>query len=235
MKKLLDYLKDFLYPKYLTCAICHEEIDEANYLCKICRGSLQYQIGLTCDICGRMLIRTQSYKICDICKCLDRYMDGGSSVVVYDEMIKKTIFDLKYKGKKYLANVIAKMMFDQLLYLKIDKNFDLITSVAMYHKKEKKRGYNQAGLIGQALSEISHIPYEDVLIRNKATPSLNKIPLLERGDILKNIFESKSVQGRVLLVDDIITSGHTFNECAKALKVSGASYVYTLAFASSEQ
>lgn len=234
MEKIFNYVKDLLYPKDLTCCICGDELERED-ICYTCLGSIQFNIGTLCQICGRMMPRSQHYPICDICKCLERHLDSGTSVVVYDDYVKGLLYDFKYHNKRYIAEVIATLMLEQVIRLDLEWSFDFIVAVPLHKRKLSQRGYNQAQLIAGKLSVLTHLPVKNGLIRRKQTPPLKEIPLFERTSILDGAFEmTQALSGNILLIDDIITSGNTMNECARTLKNHGADRVYGLVFAASE-
>lgn len=232
---MLEWLKDFIYPRDLTCILCHDELNDAHEsgLCATCLGSIQFHIGKTCDYCGRM-IRSE-YAICNQCKLLNRQLDGGFSVVVYDDYIKGLLFDLKYYRKTYIAHSIAVLMLNKIVSLDLEQTFDYIVPVPLHEERYKTRGYNQSEIIAKSLSELTNIPIRSVLSRIKNTPPLNLYTVDVREEILNDAFKAVgNINGNILLIDDITTSGHTLNVCGRVLKECGAEEVYGLTFAASE-
>lgn len=237
LKNWLNYLLDMLYPRNLNCVLCHEPLytDHESHLCSVCLGSLQLNIGSVCRICGRMMPANDVYLICNNCKSLNRFIDAGTSVVTYDAYVKKMLFNFKYYNKKYIAHTLATMMLNKMVECDLAVDFDYIVPVPLHPKKLKKRGYNQAYLISYYLSEFTGLKIKDGLIRSKNTAALNHYDFNERQAILKGAFELKEgIEGNVLLVDDIYTTGHTMNHCAEVLKQSGATYVFAVSFAVGE-
>lgn len=122
-------------------------------------------------------------------------------------------------------------MLDPLLFE--DWRFDCITYVPMFKKREKARGYNQARLLAQELAE--RVNCECVALLEKITYTKNQASLTrsERETNLVGTFAATCASPKsVLLVDDVMTTGATANECAKVLKKAGAKTVYVLTFAS---
>ncbi|MBN2794385.1 MAG: ComF family protein [Clostridia bacterium] len=224
---------DYLFPKYLNCVICQRHLYEKEWFCNLCKSEFQIQTGYCCKYCGRMLLKG-SYPVCNICKVLNRYFEGGTSVVVYDDPVKELIKAYKYKNKKYLAEVLSEYMHLRFMHVFGDIQLDGIVYVPTHEDKLKHKKWCPAEQLALQLGHRMDLEVKPVLKRTRNTPPLNAIPLDERYEILKGAFTSEKVDGRYLLVDDIITSGNTLNECAKVLKEKGASEIYILTFAASE-
>lgn len=230
--KLLDMFMDMLYPRHLTCVLCHDESD--GELCKKCLGSIQFNIGPICLSCGRMIMKND-YLICHQCKTFERHYDRGISVGVYDDFMSKLLFDLKYNDKKYIARMMASYMVEYIIKLDLEIEFDFIVPVPLHKDRLKKRGFNQTELIGQFMSDMTGVPQNTDLVRMKPTKPLSTLSADERLEILNDAFELKSpILGNVILVDDIFTTGSTLNTCAKELKSCGTSYILGVTFAVGE-
>ncbi len=103
---IYKYFIGLIFPRDLTCVLCNRELFQINEgnLCNVCMASLQFTIGNTCRICGRIMPTYEKYRVCNNCKLLDRYFDIGVAVLEYDDYSKKIFFDFKYYQKKYLAH-----------------------------------------------------------------------------------------------------------------------------------
>lgn len=230
--KLLNVFMDMLYPRNLSCVLCHEESD--GELCSKCLGSIQFNIGPICLSCGRMIMKSD-YLICHQCKTFERYYDRGISVAVYDDFISKLLYDLKYHDKKYIAHMIASYMVDYIVKLDLDVEFDYIVPVPLHQERYKKRGFNQSELIGKFVSEMTGVPLNTILSRTKNTKPLSAMTADERVRILSDAFELKApILGNIIIVDDIFTTGSTLNACAKVLKSNGADFILGVTFAVGE-
>ena len=146
------------------------------------------------------------------------------------------IFSLKYNGKTYIAREIAEMMADRLELAEAD--FDVIVPVPMFAAKERKRGFNQAALMGRFLGKLTGKPcLEHGLLRLEATRPMRGLSPTERKENVKGKFAinekyGKMLEGkRVLLIDDFYTTGSTARECQKALEKASPGEVIFLAFA----
>jgi len=230
---LKDYFFELLYPRNLTCVLCHSEVD-GKELCDVCLGSIQFNTGRVCGSCGRMIL-SGAYPVCENCKTLNRYYDRGISVVTYDEYIKKLIFNFKYHDKRYIAHTMAGYMLKEIINLDLDIEFDSIVPVPLHETRFKSRGFNQAELISHFLSEMTGLKVDTSLKRISNTKPLNKLSSEERHDVLSDAFElTESIKKNIILIDDIFTTGATVNACALKLKEMGSGFILVTTFAVGE-
>lgn len=165
----------------------------------------------------------------------DKYIlssfDASISCCTYEGAARDMVHGLKYQGKKDISISMAAMMYEVIK--KSNLKFDVIVSVPIHKNRVKKRGYNQAQVIAIELSNISSIPYMDILERKKDTPSQ---VLFNGGERWYNVMDAFSCSNdltgkRVLLVDDVVTTGATACFCSKALREVGACYITVVSFA----
>lgn len=159
------------------------------------------------------------------------WFDGIFCLSEYKGIIKDAIMRYKYFGKSAYYRTFAKLMAGMLKTEPETYNFDMTIAVPLYKKKEMIRGYNQAQLISKELGKIMGIPDKSkLLVRLRNTGSQSLLRRDERYINVKDAFEvtdKKQVEGKtVLLVDDVLTTGHTLNECSKMLKKAGTVNVY---------
>ena len=150
---------------------------------------------------------------------------------IYAGSLRKVIHLLKFKGIKRLAQPIAMLLSELPL-----PEADGIVPVPLHSKKMKEREFNQTALIGRHLSRQSGIPLLlEVLKKDKTTPPQTDVTGKERLKNVKNAFSTgKPLTGlRLILVDDVITTGATVYECARVLKKAGATSVIVVALARS--
>lgn len=171
---------------------------------------------------------------CYSCTELKPIFDECISIFRYDEFTKKLIHDFKFNDKTQYAKSFASLIYRQSSEL-IGKA-DLIIPVPMHKTNLRRRQYNHALLIAKSLSKLADKEFKvDALI--KARPSQNQMGLRrhERMKNLQNTFavpQAFKVKGKVVvLVDDVMTTGATANECAKTLKKAGARRVNVLTVA----
>lgn len=230
MEKLLDKL---FCEVRLTCNLCGEEIFSEEYFCKDCLKQLPFNDGAICSRCGRKT--PNSTGLCLSCKGENTYFDIARSLFLYKYPINNMIQNFKYNNFRYLAELFAYMMKD--VYLKEFFNADIIVAVPMQEKDEEIRGFNQSQLLAEKLSEFISVPVSDeVIIKKKQTPHQVGLDKKHRLKNLESVFKVCNKElikdKRVLLVDDVLTTGATSMTVSKKLKEGGASAVFLLTIAS---
>ncbi len=231
-KSLRNFFRIHLYNPKWRCLSCKTEIFSGKYFCEECESKLPLIDTYYCEHCGRKLKVASSY--CLSCKNKMTKIDRARSYYDYQKPINTLIMQLKYYGNMYLADVFAQDLAN--LYFKNYFNADLICCVPMSKKGMRKRGFNQSELLARALSEIVGVPVEVVLIKIKETANQAKLSREERLKNLKGAFrvtcKEKIKDKRVLIVDDVLTTGATSETIAEMLKNKGAKQVFLLTVAS---
>jgi len=219
---LLKDLIDLLLPP--VCYICKRRLkSEENIICNDCYSRIRLLSPPYCERCERPL-PTPDIKVCDTC-IIERhpcsYIRGISP---YDGITEHLIILLKYNGKRGTAKILGRLMTQAILKEEIYRNCEVIVPVPLHPTRKRERGYNQAELLGKELSVELNIPLvSDALIRVRATPSQTKLPSEERATNVKDAFvvnkqKIKLIKDKtILLVDDVLTTGATLNECARTL------------------
>lgn len=215
------------FPDDIKCIVCGREIRPNRYgLCKEC--SIEPNENF-CLRCGRHKVGIGDY--CSTCSEFSLHFDEARSSVNYEGCAKTLIRRLKYGNAEYLANILSQYMLDTLLAT--DWNADCITFVPMHNTRQRARGYNQAELLARALGERVDIECVQLLNKVSATENQARLTGNERFENLKNTFTAITTPPEhIILVDDVITTGATADECSKMLKRAGAKVVYVLTFAS---
>lgn len=176
-----------------------------------------FPIYSTCILCGREDISSYNCGLCKDCLDIAPFATENNTIFYYEDGISRQIQNLKYNNKRYLAKVLVELGREKLDAL----SYDIVTFVPT--RNRKKRGYNQAELIARAIDDENTI---ETLAKIRDTVSQTKLSIEERKENVKDCFEvidgSKVMGKRVLLVDDVYTTGSTIKECAKMLILSGA-------------
>lgn len=206
---------------------------------------LLYPPALYCICCGNLIDETRTYHLCDHCMRHIRW-DGNEMREIgglktlrctrYGLYERTLIFALKYNGKKYIARDLAQIMADRLALAEVD--YDVIVPVPMFSAKQRRRGFNQAALMGKYLGKIVNKPcIEEGLLRTADTLPMRGLSPTERKLNVKDKFSLNQKYDKifkdkkVLLLDDFYTTGSTAAECFSALKKAAPKDVYFLAFA----
>ena len=182
--------------------------------------------------CGEPLVSDGLF--CKRCKGKKFIFDRAVAPFEYSDCIIGFIKNLKYDHKKFYAKPIAKFMAGS--YLKNDFNCDIIIPVPLCNKRFKERGFNQSELIANEISKIIGIEVSvNNLKRVKETPHQTNLDYAKRQVNLKDAFKvynQKEIKAKkVLLIDDVYTTGATVKECSKVLKKAGANSIFVLTFA----
>jgi ComF family protein len=221
---VFDIFLDFLFPN--KCVGCDVE---GVFLCAECKDRFDF-VDQICPMCGEDSPMGWTHGPCKT----KMGMDG--LIVIYEfqeETMKKTINGIKFGFNKSLVDfVLENFSFET------GESFDYLVPVPLFYYRENWRGFNQAEVIGNAMGKLMKIPVEKVLRRSRMTKqqSLMKTKT-EREKNIEGAFElSKKWKGelrgkKVLLVDDVFTSGVDMRECTKVLKKAGVKLVWGLALA----
>jgi len=218
-------LLDWLYPP--ECGGCGRP---GTRWCSECFGSTTEINPPVCPICGSPNFRDEP---CMRCEVSHPSFTSLRSYAVFTGSIRSALHRLKYRRDIGLGEVLARPMIEKLL--KLNWSLDIVTSVPLGLVRFEERGYNQATLLARPIALSMHLPFSTQLLsRTRETRSQVGLTVSERQENMADAFRaiSKSVRGKnILVVDDVATSGATFNACAKALIEGGASKVYGFSLA----
>ncbi len=219
---------DFIYPP--VCLICKEVILEKNSS----DGSLNSK-PLVCSNCWSELELFEK-PFCPQCKtelpnllqdCCSFYLKSVYSLGIFDENFQELIHSFKYKGRVSLGKKIGLRLAEELRKQGLSDIAYLIP-VPLHKVRKRERGFNQSQILAEILGRNLNIAVEDkILFRIKNTKDQTKLPEPERKENVAGAFEvedkKKILPGKkIILVDDVITTGATLMECAKVLKKAGA-------------
>lgn len=229
---LKKFLLDLIFPNH--CLGCNLE---GVILCERCQGQLPMNRKFNCPFCKQPSFLGN---ICFSCR-RHSHLDGVWIASNYqNELLKKCIKVFKYNLVTDLAAPLADLLNGYLAYIKdlspAALDFDLIIPVPLHRRKILERGFNQSEILAKSVSQkYGWQLIVDVFQRQRFTRSQVKLDINERKDNIKDAFkinDKEKVKGRkILLIDDVITTGSTLNECAKVLKAAGADKVWALVLA----
>ena len=216
LRELWEAVIYFLFPP--RCPVCKEIVDERYQLCTTCAGKI---------------LRLDFYPEppAPLAKVLrvTKYRDG----------LQPLLHKLKFDNNLDVLPALKKILDDvaeREEILSLLNRIDFAVPVPLHEERLKERGFNQTEKIFEDFLGKKNIPLRKILIRRVATPKLYKFGKKERQEILKGVFAAVKVADlrgkKILIVDDIFTTGTTVSECAKVLKSLGAEKVSVLALAS---
>jgi ComF family protein len=221
---------DFALPP--RCPGCGAVIQEEHRFCLECWQNLAFLGEPCCVRCGLPFeFSTGEGAECAECLSNPPAFDCLRAAVAYGEIARSVALKLKYSGRPAVAATLARLMERHLREADPDS---VLAPVPLHRWRLWKRGYNQSALIVNALARRTGLQAElDLLTRIKATPTLRGLGRRERALAVRGAFRSKAdVRVRkVVLIDDVYTSGATANACAKALKKAGAARVEIICWA----
>lgn len=223
-----DIILDLLYPK--RCPFCGQvQPYQGEQVCRECFAKLMRVMPPHCMKCGKTLEDLEE-EYCGDCSAIPKSFQRGFPVFFYEDPLKSALYDFKYKNQReyaaFFAECIDKHCGKELEGLGLDG----LVPVPVHPRKKKMRGYNQAELLAVELSERILVPvYRNYLERRQDTNPQKELNDKARMNNLKNAFQlsGNAIKlKKVLLVDDIYTSGATIEACTKVLLSAGVCEVY---------
>ena len=228
---------DLLLPP--RCLACETPVERQGLLCAACFPRYRFITAPMCPRCGVPFAHAGEAGpdgLCAACLAEPPLFGRARAVWRYDAASRDVILPLKHADRTELAPALGRLMATagrELL-----EGADLLVPVPLHYRRLVARRYNQAVLLARAVGRIARLPaVPDLLRRVRATPSLGDLGRAERAAVVAGTIavaarHSARLAGRrVVLVDDVLTSGATTNECARVLMAAGAAAVDVLAVA----
>jgi ComF family protein len=209
-------------------------------ICEECKGSFASLPEKRCAVCGQGLAGLTADEgqemVCPLCKERTYGFDRARSYALYEGALIKAILLLKFEQIAPLGQWFARRLEELVKQEPQLLEADLVVPVPLHRQREKERGYNQAALIAMPLAKRLGLPYEAVLlVRTRPRPDKHILSEEERWESVRGAFAtrpgSQVDKRRVLLVDDVLTTGATLDACARALREAGAKSVIGLTVA----
>ena len=211
---MLNNILELIYPN--VCGICGE----------ICKESL----------CKKCAIKMRKYEINLINKHKKMYFNESMHIFKYDEIIRQKLIEYKFQDKAYMYKTFAKIILKNKKVCGFLEKYDIIIPVPIHKKRRLKRGYNQTELIAKEICENINLELKtDILIKQRNIKAQSELNRNERKENIKNAFKVKNadkiIDKKILLFDDIYTTGSTVNECSQILGKAGAKQIGVLTIA----
>ena len=216
LRELWGAMTYFLFPP--RCPVCKEIVNERYQLCQSCAEKiLRLDFSPEVPLPIKKVLRVARYR----------------------EGLQPLLHKLKFDNNLNVLPALKKILDDvssREEMLNFLDGIDLAVPVPLHAERFKERGFNQTEKIFENFLAKKNIPLKKILIRRVATPKLYKFGKAERQKILRGVFAAKEIidlRGKkILIVDDIFTTGTTVSECAKVLKQLGAEKIFVLALSS---
>lgn len=233
MIKIFKTLIDLVLPP--RCLLCGKVIHTENSLCPHCFNQINFISKPFCVRCGKPLLDNMDDMCCISCLTKGSPFRLCRSAIKYDDFSKKLILDFKFSDHLENRYLLAQWLFMAGADI-FERKVDLIIPVPLHYSRLFKRKYNQSALLAAELSKLCHIPVDyESLKKSKHTLPQIQCDGKQRIKNVHNAFDvispEKIKNKRILLIDDVYTTGSTLSECAKILRKSGAKSIDALTVA----
>ena len=211
---MLEFFLDLLFPP--VCGFCGKI--NKNSLCDVCEDKLNPQL----------IYGINTFK--------EKYFTKQIYIMNYKGEIREKILSYKFKNKSYMYKTFTRIIFINEKICDILKKYDIIMEVPIHKKRKMQRGYDQSELIAKEIAKtIEKLKYLKALKKVKNNSKQSSLKKLNRIENVKNAYEITKKEiicnKRIILFDDIYTTGATVNECAKVLKENHAKEILVLTLA----
>ncbi len=235
-----DALVSVFFPS--GCRICDRLLTSASRvpLCEECLSSFGRVLGILCEVCGRPLPglnrKPEQPLLCPACQDKTYAFARARSFAFYENAVVRAILLLKFEQIEPLGAWFAERLAELVRAESDALAADVVVPVPLHRERERERGYNQAALLSKPLAKNLRLPHKAVLlVRTRARPDKQVLSLQERWESVRGAFATRPGSQvdnlRVLLVDDVLTTGATLDACARALRDAGAKSVIGLTVA----
>jgi ComF family protein len=234
LREMMQSLLDLIYPP--RCEVCDTFGPQA--LCAECLAHVTKHGPPECERCGALLPPTvYGRKVCPDCAEASRHFDGARSAGIHAGTLRTAVIRFKFENRRRLQLPLAQLLAERIagepeppggLPL---RQVDCLVPIPLHPRRKQWRGFDQAHLLTTELSRMTGLPLVTGLARTRpTTPQLQLAPAEREQNVrgafapLGNVLEGK----RIVLVDDVYTTGATANQAARAAKAGGATAVYVL-------
>lgn len=233
LRPVWSALVDLIYPR--QCCVCHLPLAE-GWFCQGCADALPLIAAPYCKVCGEVYADGAFTREFRCANCSGRKLEFEFAVAACHakDSARELIHQFKYERRLHLRGALATLMLRALEDPRLaQENLAewLLVPVPLHHSREEEREFNQSWELCLRLSSLTGIPAAKALIRTRATDSQARLRRHERLKNLRGVFAMQpprfwqpniDLRGRrILLVDDVFTTGATTNECARVLRREG--------------
>lgn len=227
-----DAVTTILFPR--RCPVCDEPVKPWNALvCTECVPKLVYIKPPHCLKCGKH-IGDSGKEYCDDCALHEHIYDSGRALFSY-RSVSASIARFKYRGRREYAAFFASCMADVLGPFINSCRAEALVPVPLHKSRLKKRGFNQAQVLAEALSAITGIPVRaDLIVRAEKTAPMKDLSAAERQNNLKRAFKIRHNDVKlniIIIIDDIYTTGSTIDAMSREFRKAGVERIYFITLA----
>jgi ComF family protein len=219
---------DFFLPA--ACLLCAQHLEDSNSfaICNQCMTEAAPLGSAHCCLCAQPFPDATTSHLCGVCLKHPPDFSRVHAACRYQGSIKDAVHRLKYRNQLALAKPLGMMLVDTIRNSAPECSLDCIVPVPLHPQRLKHRGYNQAVEISRPLTRQLGLPMETGLLqRSRRTPPQQGLSAAQRSRNVRKAFALAGQVGgsRILLVDDIMTTGETVRECCRTLMQGGAAEV----------
>ena len=233
IRKYFNDVLDFLFPP--SCPICAAPVESHGHLCGDCWSCFEWIDGPHCACCGYPFpddYEPDSNAMCPVCAAGKNELDFIRAACVYDDMSRSVMLPFKHGGRIKFARFMSHAMIWALR--DVDIKPDIVMPVPLANRRLFHRGYNQATLLAREIARVYNAPIDYDSVHRLYRPNMGHKTHAERARNIRGVFsvvDADKIRGKkILLVDDVMTSGATFAELGCVLRRAGASAVYGVVF-----
>jgi ComF family protein len=218
----------FLYPE--TCQLCREQPATARegFVCQRCRTQVRFIRPPFCERCGLPYPGDLTTPFeCANCREMELHFNSARSAAIARGIVREAIHRYKYQRALWFEPFLAGLLIREATPVLSEQHWDFIVPVPLHSVKQREREFNQAERLADHLSAATRIPLNKKLLR-RVIPTATQTLLTreQRATNMRAAFEVSGQSGldgeRIVLVDDVFTTGATTSACAKALRAAGA-------------
>lgn len=250
LKSAIDSLASVLFPA--PCRICGQALTSASRIpvCAACLDAFERIVDPLCACCGRPMASSAPGEasearsvdvplfdarllgaLCRLCRTDFYSFDRARSFAIYDRALSETVLLLKYEQVTSLADWFGARLAEMAVRAGAEWRADAVAPVPLHRDRHRERGYNQAELIARAVAKRLQLPLDaNLLSRIKPRPPQLVLSRTEHWKSVRGAYATaagmKIDKLRVLLIDDVLTTGATLDACSRALKKAGAAAVF---------
>lgn len=231
VKRWVDQGFALLYPE--VCQLCKAEpaTPKDGYVGPNCWSQVRFIRPPFCQRCGLPFDgNITTTFVCSNCNDMKLYFTSARSAVVAKTVTLEVIHQFKYSRALWFENFLADLLLREATSVLCGQRWDFIMPVPLHPLKEREREFNQSALLARRLSRATNIPCDlKTLRRTRPTETQTHLSRDKRAENMKSAFSASPntslKQKRIVLVDDVFTTGATTNDCARALHDAGAEEV----------